>query len=135
MFVCSSLTAYMFLRVCLFTQLKVARAILENPADTTMVHLIYANVTYEDILLKVTLSMNVQYDVIFIHYIYEHLLLNTVILSPKWDQIKICSLACQLTNDCIMRFVINGNLHICTCRKNWMIWPLNIRVVSKYTLS
>jgi hypothetical protein len=33
--------------------LQVARAILENPEDKTKVHLIYANVTYEDILLKV----------------------------------------------------------------------------------
>ncbi|KAL5059031.1 hypothetical protein RYX36_030635 [Vicia faba] len=31
---------------------QVARAILENPNDKTKVHLIYANVTYEDILLK-----------------------------------------------------------------------------------
>ncbi|CAO2825090.1 unnamed protein product [Amaranthus hypochondriacus] len=31
---------------------QVARAILENPSDTTKIHLIYANVTYEDILLK-----------------------------------------------------------------------------------
>lgn len=31
---------------------QVARAILENPNDRTKVHLIYANVTYEDILLK-----------------------------------------------------------------------------------
>ncbi|CAK9314085.1 unnamed protein product [Citrullus colocynthis] len=31
---------------------QVARAILENPVDHTNVHLIYANVTYEDILLK-----------------------------------------------------------------------------------
>ncbi|OAY85000.1 NADH--cytochrome b5 reductase 1-like [Ananas comosus] len=31
---------------------QVARAILENPVDNTMVYLIYANVTYEDILLK-----------------------------------------------------------------------------------
>ncbi|KAL6225977.1 hypothetical protein ACLB2K_004825 [Fragaria x ananassa] len=31
---------------------QVARAILENPKDKTRVHLIYANVTYEDILLK-----------------------------------------------------------------------------------
>ncbi|GFY98088.1 NADH:cytochrome B5 reductase 1 [Actinidia rufa] len=31
---------------------QVARAILENPKDMTKVHLIYANVTYEDILLK-----------------------------------------------------------------------------------
>ncbi|RWW23823.1 hypothetical protein GW17_00011916 [Ensete ventricosum] len=32
--------------------IKVTRAILENPTDKTKVHLIYANVTYEDILLK-----------------------------------------------------------------------------------
>ncbi|CAO2820493.1 unnamed protein product [Amaranthus hypochondriacus] len=31
---------------------QVARAILENPKDKTKVHLIYANVTFEDILLK-----------------------------------------------------------------------------------
>ncbi|KAM0953892.1 putative cytochrome-b5 reductase [Dioscorea sansibarensis] len=31
---------------------QVARAILENPKDTTKVHLIYANVTYDDILVK-----------------------------------------------------------------------------------
>ncbi|KAD3068399.1 hypothetical protein R6Q59_017591 [Mikania micrantha] len=31
---------------------QVARAILENPQDKTQVHLIYANVTYDDILLK-----------------------------------------------------------------------------------
>ncbi|RID68633.1 hypothetical protein BRARA_C00780 [Brassica rapa] len=31
---------------------QVARAILENPTDKTKVHLVYANVTYDDILLK-----------------------------------------------------------------------------------
>lgn len=31
---------------------QVARAILENPCDKTKIHLIYANDTYEDILLK-----------------------------------------------------------------------------------
>ncbi|KAK6926460.1 Flavoprotein pyridine nucleotide cytochrome reductase-like, FAD-binding domain, partial [Dillenia turbinata] len=31
---------------------QVARAILENPIDKTSIHLIYGNVTYEDILLK-----------------------------------------------------------------------------------
>ncbi|EEF34822.1 NADH--cytochrome b5 reductase 1 isoform X2 [Ricinus communis] len=31
---------------------QVARAILENPSDKTNIHLIYANVTYGDILLK-----------------------------------------------------------------------------------
>lgn len=32
---------------------QVARAILENPQDKTKISLIYANVTSEDILLKV----------------------------------------------------------------------------------
>lgn len=32
---------------------QVARAILENPNDITKVHLVYANVTHDDILLKV----------------------------------------------------------------------------------
>ncbi|KGN54652.1 NADH--cytochrome b5 reductase 1 [Cucumis sativus] len=36
---------------------QVARAILENPNDKTKVHLIYANVTYEDILLKEELDL------------------------------------------------------------------------------
>ncbi|GFY81208.1 NADH:cytochrome B5 reductase 1 [Actinidia rufa] len=36
---------------------QVTRAILENPKDKTKVHLIYANVTFEDILLKVILSL------------------------------------------------------------------------------
>lgn len=40
----------------LMCPLQVARAILENPNDKTKVHLIYANVTYEDILLKVSCS-------------------------------------------------------------------------------
>nr|CAB3461136.1 unnamed protein product [Digitaria exilis] len=31
---------------------QVTRAVLENPEDNTKVHLIYANVTYDDILLK-----------------------------------------------------------------------------------
>ncbi|XP_037496016.1 NADH--cytochrome b5 reductase 1-like [Jatropha curcas] len=31
---------------------QITRAILENPADKTNLHLIYANTTYEDILLK-----------------------------------------------------------------------------------
>ncbi|XP_021895442.1 LOW QUALITY PROTEIN: NADH--cytochrome b5 reductase 1 [Carica papaya] len=35
---------------------QVARAILENPKDKTKVYLIYANVTYEDILLKEELN-------------------------------------------------------------------------------
>lgn len=37
--------------------IQVARAILENPKDKTKVHLIYANVTFEDILLKVLLLL------------------------------------------------------------------------------
>jgi cytochrome-b5 reductase len=35
---------------------QVARAILENPEDKTTIHLIYANVTYDDILLKVRID-------------------------------------------------------------------------------
>jgi cytochrome-b5 reductase len=35
---------------------QVARAILENPEDKTKIHLIYANVTYDDILLKVLID-------------------------------------------------------------------------------
>ncbi|GMP91851.1 hypothetical protein CsSME_00042347 [Camellia sinensis var. sinensis] len=35
---------------------QVARAILENPNDKTNINLIYANVTYEDILLKEELA-------------------------------------------------------------------------------
>ncbi|KAL2526546.1 NADH--cytochrome b5 reductase 1 [Abeliophyllum distichum] len=37
---------------------QVARAILENPNDKTKVHLIYANVTFEDILLKVISNLS-----------------------------------------------------------------------------
>jgi hypothetical protein len=33
---------------------KVARAILENPKDKTQITLLYANVGFEDILLKVS---------------------------------------------------------------------------------
>uniref|UniRef100_A0A0D3AJQ4 Oxidoreductase FAD/NAD(P)-binding domain-containing protein n=1 Tax=Brassica oleracea var. oleracea TaxID=109376 RepID=A0A0D3AJQ4_BRAOL len=36
-----------------FAFVKVARAILENPTDKTKVHLIYANGTYDDVLLRV----------------------------------------------------------------------------------
>ncbi|KAM7511854.1 hypothetical protein LguiB_010729 [Lonicera macranthoides] len=36
----------------LFSLLQLTRAILENPKDKTKVHLIYANTTFEDILLK-----------------------------------------------------------------------------------
>jgi cytochrome-b5 reductase len=32
---------------------QVARAILESPDDKTKIYMIYANVTYDDILLKV----------------------------------------------------------------------------------
>jgi cytochrome-b5 reductase len=39
----------------MFFFVEVARAILENPQDKTNVNLIYANVTYDDILLKVNL--------------------------------------------------------------------------------
>lgn len=37
---------------------QVTRAILENPSDRTNVHLIYANVSNEDILLKVKLNLS-----------------------------------------------------------------------------
>jgi hypothetical protein len=40
----------------MFFFVEVARAILENPQDKTDVNLIYANVTYDDILLKVNLQ-------------------------------------------------------------------------------
>uniref|UniRef100_A0A0D3G969 NADH-cytochrome b5 reductase n=1 Tax=Oryza barthii TaxID=65489 RepID=A0A0D3G969_9ORYZ len=39
---------------------QVTRAILENPSDNTKVHLIYANVTYDDILLKEELDSMVE---------------------------------------------------------------------------
>ncbi|KAL3579535.1 hypothetical protein D5086_021039 [Populus alba] len=37
---------------------QLTRAILENPEDKTIVHLIYANSTFEDILLKATLAFH-----------------------------------------------------------------------------
>ncbi|CAN1251531.1 NADH--cytochrome b5 reductase 1, partial [Linum perenne] len=37
---------------------QVTRAILENPKDKTNVNLIYANVAYDDILLKVTVTLH-----------------------------------------------------------------------------
>ncbi|KAL3623914.1 NADH-cytochrome b5 reductase [Castilleja foliolosa] len=50
---------------------QVARAILENPSDQTKVHLIYANVTVDDILLKDELdSLATNYpDRFKIHYV------------------------------------------------------------------
>ncbi|KAJ0243736.1 NADH--cytochrome b5 reductase 1 [Hirschfeldia incana] len=50
---------------------QVARAILENPTDKTKVHLIYANVTYEDILLREELqSLTTNYpDQFKIYYV------------------------------------------------------------------
>lgn len=41
----------------LFSLLQLTKAILENPKDKTKVHLIYANTTFEDILLKVCFSI------------------------------------------------------------------------------
>ena len=49
--------------------IQVARAILENPKDKTKVHLIYANVTYEDILLKVTFVTLYGYLCLLIYYL------------------------------------------------------------------
>ncbi|RVW60973.1 NADH--cytochrome b5 reductase 1 [Vitis vinifera] len=48
---------------------QVTRAILENPSDNTKVHLIYANVTYEDILLKVKLSLSLSLSLSFLFYL------------------------------------------------------------------
>jgi len=48
------------MRLCFFVLiflLQIIRAILENPKDKTKVHLIYANVTVDDILLKVILLL------------------------------------------------------------------------------
>ncbi|KAG0560781.1 hypothetical protein KC19_9G012800 [Ceratodon purpureus] len=49
---------------------QVARAILENPNDKTKISLIYANVTYEDILLKVHIFRYFKYMVLC--YIWEY---------------------------------------------------------------
>ncbi|XP_073316733.1 NADH--cytochrome b5 reductase 1-like [Primulina huaijiensis] len=49
---------------------QVARAILENPSDKTKVHLIYANVTVDDILLKDELdSLAKNYDRFKVYYV------------------------------------------------------------------
>ncbi|KAK8328567.1 hypothetical protein V6Z11_A11G258800, partial [Gossypium hirsutum] len=55
---------------------QVARAILENPKDMTNVHLIYANVTYEDILLKEELdSLVANYPGRFkVHYVLNQVM-------------------------------------------------------------
>ncbi|CAN1765230.1 NADH--cytochrome b5 reductase 1 [Linum perenne] len=55
---------------------QVARAVLENPKDRTMVHLIYANVTYDDILLKEELdSLAARYpDRFKIYYVLNQVL-------------------------------------------------------------
>jgi len=48
--------SYLLLFLCLFVHLlglQLIQAILKNPKDKTNVHLIYANVTADDILLKV----------------------------------------------------------------------------------
>ncbi|KAK5785732.1 hypothetical protein PVK06_040347 [Gossypium arboreum] len=59
---------------------QVARAILENPKDMTNVHLIYANVTYEDILLKEELdSIVANYPGRFkVHYVLNQISVNLV---------------------------------------------------------
>ncbi|GMY20058.1 NADH--cytochrome b5 reductase 1-like [Fagus crenata] len=56
----------------------VARAILENPEDKTKVHLIYANVTYEDILLKQELDgLATNYpDCFNIYYVLNQLVIH-----------------------------------------------------------
>ncbi|CAK9184636.1 unnamed protein product [Ilex paraguariensis] len=50
---------------------QVTRAILENPSDKTNVHLIYANVTYEDILLKVVEATLSIIGIIFMYTLYR----------------------------------------------------------------
>ncbi|KAK9280002.1 hypothetical protein L1049_013686 [Liquidambar formosana] len=59
---------------------QVARAILENPEDRTKVNLIYANVTYEDILLKEELDR-------FAHNFPDHFSVFYVLNQPpeEWD--------------------------------------------------
>ncbi|KAM5550449.1 hypothetical protein ABKV19_027552 [Rosa sericea] len=52
---------------------QVARAILENPKDKTRVHLIYANVTYEDILLKVCVIYSSAFGVALWIYLLDEL--------------------------------------------------------------
>ncbi|KAJ6693887.1 hypothetical protein OIU85_004654 [Salix viminalis] len=61
---------------------QVARAILENPNDKTKVHLIYANVSYEDILLREELeTLAEKYSSHFnVYYV-----LNQVIYSQVSD--------------------------------------------------
>ena len=54
-------SAIMHCRCSLSSMIQVARAILENLEDKTKVHLIYANVTFEDILLKVICSRFIKY--------------------------------------------------------------------------
>ncbi|KAH7301305.1 hypothetical protein KP509_23G019400 [Ceratopteris richardii] len=52
---------------------QVSRAVLENPKDSTKIYLIYANVTYEDILLKEELdNFHRKYPGRFsVHYVLE----------------------------------------------------------------
>lgn len=50
-------TALIFCNSICMPIFQVTRAILENPKDNTKVYLIYANVTHEDILLKVILTL------------------------------------------------------------------------------
>jgi cytochrome-b5 reductase len=53
--------------------LQIIRAIMKNPEDTTRVHLIYANVTTEDILLREDLeNLAIQYpDKFRLHLVVE----------------------------------------------------------------
>lgn len=60
---------------------QVSRAILENPEDKTKVHLIYANVTLEDILLKVMFSFTL-YVLCF--------LFSFILVSPFHFQLICC---------------------------------------------
>lgn len=75
---------------------QVARAILEKPNDKTKVHLIYANVTYEDILLKVfciSISLLFIVMVALLKYSRTELHIDMVHLSPvdRLSYRSVCS--------------------------------------------
>lgn len=80
-------------------------AILENPKDKTIVRLIYANTTFEDILLKVTLAFH------FGFCIY--------IITPSWIMLNFVQedlddFASKFPNRFKVYYVLSQvGLHIC----------------------
>lgn len=52
--------------------LQLTRAILENPKDKTNVHLIYANVSYDDILLKVCMLPYLSFFLSYLHIVHQY---------------------------------------------------------------